>query len=192
MTTWTDVIGWTLLHFIWEGALIGAVTAAALHACRRASARLRYVIACGGLLAALAAVAGTAVALMGGDGFAPPSFISAPAGRVRTTSHVPPTTHRSAQPQAADPVTARPVPFDGATFDTALSAFVAFWVVGVLLLTVRLALGWWRVRRLHAEALAAPASHWLVPAQRIAERLGLSGVVHVVDSLQVDTPTVIG
>ena len=22
MTAWTDVIGWTLLHFVWEGALV--------------------------------------------------------------------------------------------------------------------------------------------------------------------------
>src|SRR4051812_32481389 len=149
MTAWTDVIGWTLLHFIWEGALIGAVTAAALHACRRASARLRYVIACGGLLTALAAVAGTPIALMGGDGFAPQPSVSVPSDPVATTHHLPPTTYRSAQPQVAGTATARPVPLDGTTIDAALSAFVAFWVTGVLLLTVRLGLGWWRVRRLH-------------------------------------------
>src|SRR4051812_4132387 len=192
MTAWTDVIGWALLHFIWEGALIAAVTAAVLHAGRRGSAQLRYVIACGGLLTALAAVAGTPIALMGGDGFAPQRSAPAPSDRVPTTHELPPRTYRSAQPQVAGPPTARPTPFDDTTIDNALSAFVAFWMIGVLLLTARLGLGWWRVRRLHAEALAAPASHWLVPAQRIAERLDLSRVIHVVDSLHVDTPTVIG
>src|SRR3954464_10562454 len=107
MTAWTDVIGWNLLHFIWEGALIAAVTAAVLHACRRASAQLRYVIACGGLLTALAAVAGTPIALMGGDGLAAPATAPAP-DRVPTTYHQPPTTYRSAQPQVAGRATARP------------------------------------------------------------------------------------
>src|SRR3954471_18466318 len=111
MTAWTDVIGWTLLHFIWEGAPAAAVTAAALHACRRASARLRYVIACGGLLTALAAVAGTPIALMGGDGFAPQRSAPAPSDRVPITHHLPAPTYRSAQPQVAGPPTARPAPF---------------------------------------------------------------------------------
>src|SRR5205809_356205 len=108
MTTWTDVIGRTLLHFVWEGALIAAVTAAALHACRRASAQLRYAIACGGLLTALGAVAGTPIALIGGDGFAPPSFVSGPAGRVPATSHLPSPSYAPARPQAAGPVAGRP------------------------------------------------------------------------------------
>jgi uncharacterized protein (TIGR03435 family) len=188
MTTWTDVIGWTLLHFVWEGALIAAVTAAALFACRRASAQLRYVIACAGLFTALAAVAGTPIALLGGDGFAPATSVPAAAGLRGSVAGATPAAH----PRAAGPAAARQLRFDGARIDTALSAFVACWTIGVLLLTVRLGIGWWRVRRLHAEALTAPASSWLAAAQRIAARLDLSGVIHVVDSLHVDTPTVIG
>lgn len=37
-------IGWTLLHFIWQGALIGCVTAVALIAMRNARPGQRYEI----------------------------------------------------------------------------------------------------------------------------------------------------
>lgn len=46
-----DSIGWTLLHFAWQGAVIGAVTALLLAALRNASPALRYNVACTGLLA---------------------------------------------------------------------------------------------------------------------------------------------
>jgi bla regulator protein BlaR1 len=47
-------IGWTLLHFIWQGALIGCATAVALIAMRNAKPQQRYALACGALLLCLA------------------------------------------------------------------------------------------------------------------------------------------
>jgi D-alanyl-D-alanine endopeptidase (penicillin-binding protein 7) len=47
-------IGWTLLHFIWQGALIGCVTALALIAMRNAKPGQRYALACTALLLCLA------------------------------------------------------------------------------------------------------------------------------------------
>ena len=41
MTAWTDVIGWTLVHFLWEGTLIALVCAGLLRVLRRASAHTR-------------------------------------------------------------------------------------------------------------------------------------------------------
>jgi hypothetical protein len=40
-----QAIGWALIHFIWQGALIGLLTAAALLALRRSAADVRYVVA---------------------------------------------------------------------------------------------------------------------------------------------------
>ena len=65
MTAWTDVIGWTLLHFVWEGTLIAGVTALALTVLRRASAQLRYIVVCGGLSMSIATAALTPLVLMG-------------------------------------------------------------------------------------------------------------------------------
>jgi D-alanyl-D-alanine endopeptidase (penicillin-binding protein 7) len=47
-------IGWTLLHFVWQGVLIGCATALALIALRNAGPGPRYTVACAGLLLCLA------------------------------------------------------------------------------------------------------------------------------------------
>jgi bla regulator protein BlaR1 len=47
-------IGWTLLHFVWQGALIGCATGVALIALRNAGPRRRYMVACTALLLCLA------------------------------------------------------------------------------------------------------------------------------------------
>ena len=45
-----DSIGWTLLHYIWQGLLVGSVTALALSLLRNAHPAARYNAACTGLL----------------------------------------------------------------------------------------------------------------------------------------------
>ncbi|MES2759184.1 MAG: M56 family metallopeptidase [Pseudomonadota bacterium] len=47
-------VGVTLLHFVWQGALIGCATAVALIAMRNARPQQRYAVACAGLLLCLA------------------------------------------------------------------------------------------------------------------------------------------
>ena len=46
-------LGWTLVHFLWQGALIGAATAVALFVMRKAKAEHRYTVACTALLLCL-------------------------------------------------------------------------------------------------------------------------------------------
>jgi D-alanyl-D-alanine endopeptidase (penicillin-binding protein 7) len=46
--------GWALLHFVWQGALVGCATALVLTALRNARPETRYAVACLGLLLCLA------------------------------------------------------------------------------------------------------------------------------------------
>jgi bla regulator protein BlaR1 len=46
-----DSVGWTLLHFVWQGALLGIATALALALLRKARPEHRYNVACAALLA---------------------------------------------------------------------------------------------------------------------------------------------
>jgi D-alanyl-D-alanine endopeptidase (penicillin-binding protein 7) len=48
-----SAVGWTLVHFLWQGALVGCVTAAGLVALRRARPEQRYLLACSALLLCL-------------------------------------------------------------------------------------------------------------------------------------------
>jgi GWxTD domain-containing protein len=48
---WDSVrLGWTLIHFVWQGALVAAVVALLLGWLREAPARVRYVVVCVGLV----------------------------------------------------------------------------------------------------------------------------------------------
>jgi D-alanyl-D-alanine endopeptidase (penicillin-binding protein 7) len=47
-------IGWTLIHFVWQGALVGCATAVALAVLRHSRPEHRYMAACAGLLACVA------------------------------------------------------------------------------------------------------------------------------------------
>jgi D-alanyl-D-alanine endopeptidase (penicillin-binding protein 7) len=61
------VLGWTLLHFVWQGALVGCATAVVLTALRNARPERRYLAACAGLLLCLAwPAADLVLALRGG------------------------------------------------------------------------------------------------------------------------------
>jgi len=43
-------IGWALLHFVWQGLLIGWAVALAMYALRGARPQTRYAVACAGML----------------------------------------------------------------------------------------------------------------------------------------------
>ncbi|WUR12663.1 M56 family metallopeptidase [[Empedobacter] haloabium] len=54
MSALVDALGWTLVHFLWQGALIGLATAAVLALLRDAAPQQRYLVACVGLLLCIA------------------------------------------------------------------------------------------------------------------------------------------
>jgi len=56
---WSQRLGWSLVHFLWQGLVIAAMSSVAMAALRRRSARLRYALACTALLVMAAAPAVT-------------------------------------------------------------------------------------------------------------------------------------
>jgi hypothetical protein len=54
-TQFAEAVGWTLIHFLWEGALIAAILAMLFALVR--PPRIRYVAACGALFAMFASFA---------------------------------------------------------------------------------------------------------------------------------------
>ena len=58
--TWTAVLGWTLIHFLWQGTAIALALAMALAVLPRRAARIRYAAGCFALLLMLIVPAVTA------------------------------------------------------------------------------------------------------------------------------------
>src|ERR1044071_8883025 len=58
-----EILGWSLIHFLWQGAALYLVLWLALHAARRLSAANRYWLCCAALLAMFLCPIITAVVL---------------------------------------------------------------------------------------------------------------------------------
>src|SRR6266850_3770984 len=200
MNTSMQVVGWTLIHFVWQGTAIALVIAAALRLTERRSPNVRYLIACAGLAAMLAAPAATARLLWGaraGVAVATDVFDGAidqlktharsSDARLKPRALFEPTGRWTAtlQPAVSDRFSAQQI-------DRFVSGVTITWLAGVVLLLARMAGGWWHVRRLHRHALATASSRWQTTCRRIAYRIGLPAAAHVVESVRVDVPTVVG
>jgi HEAT repeat protein/beta-lactamase regulating signal transducer with metallopeptidase domain len=206
-----DAVGWGLVHFVWQGALVAGVTAIALEATRRSAASVRYAIG----IAALATMAALpivttwrAVTVPGvGTGVVPGvTPVPAEASELRGAGT---DLRAAAEPRPASDEAlvyeGRTTPADGwrqmATrvrqrsaplLAAALPWLVALWALGVLLLSARLVGGWLRARRFRIQGVT-PAPDWCSAAvTRLAARLDLRRRVRVLESKLVEVPLVMG
>jgi uncharacterized protein (TIGR03435 family) len=197
MTSWTDVVGWTLVHFVWQGAVIALAAACILRVLRGSRPQLRYAVACMALATMLASPAFTALVLTRAPRTAVSQTIHvlrAPEGAVLGVAIVAPwspaRTDGSGRNSAQPPTEVRlPVPINT---NRLFSTLITLWLLGVMILLTRLATGCWRVQRLHHVARLEAPSRWQPLAEDLAARLGLRRRFLVVDSARISTPTVIG
>ena len=184
-------LGRTILHSLWQVALVGAVTALALAVLRQATANLRYLVACAGLLVALGLPVATFVVLDNG-GQAGIDRQVAPARAGAGLSLPPGNVPADIRPLARAPISAlRPEP-PPVRLDAAFPWLVAAWALGVLLLSLRLLGAWWAVVRLANRETSPPRAEWRERCDRVLERAGIHRVVRILESSSVAVPTVIG
>jgi len=185
MSAWMQVLGWTLIHFVWQGAVIAIAAAGVLRLCRRRSAESRYVVACVALTAMLASAAVTAGTLQRREALSPDSgaFLGAAGGESAAAGRENVSARGLALGQA-EAVRSR--------VDTALPVIVWLWLIGVTLLLARFTGGCWRVHRLRAGSVGGDRSKWQRVSTRLAQRLRVTAAFEVVESPLVGAPTVIG
>jgi len=185
MAPWIDIVGWTLLHFVWQGTAIGLTAAAGFRLLRTTAPHVRYLLASAAMATMLVAPIATMMRLS-----ASTSAIEGPRFSTSTVS-----TAATRSPDVARDVagtSAARASAGRSRLDAVLPAIVLLWLTGVALLQLRLMGGWWRVRRLHRASLRTTPSAWQAMMAPLATRLGLRHLVHVVETHAVDIPTVIG
>lgn len=187
---WNDPVvqrlGWTLLHFVWQGALLAAAYAAMRALSRDRPANTRYVAGCLTLLLMAAAPVATFVQL---SESAAPQVQSAPAAPYVAPVPVPATSPISLPDWR--------VPGPGLeTFNERLQAvlpwLVVGWVAGVVLLTGRLAVSWLRLRHTRGRCGEALEERLGARVRELQRRLRLSRPVRVMQSALVQVPTLLG
>jgi beta-lactamase regulating signal transducer with metallopeptidase domain len=186
MTLLTHVVGWTLVHFLWQGAFLGLATAVALRGCRRRSSQFRYAIACLGLASMAAAPALTSVRLWQASAVDLSRPHPAASGAISASAADPATPEESRSSHAS--TRSRATGRGGAW----LSLVVLGWLAGVLFLLARFAGGWWRVGRLRTVGVIGSTAGWQAVAERLAARLRVGRRFVVTESTIVGAPTVIG
>ncbi len=165
-------IGLVLIHFLWQGSVIGAFTAIVLKATPRATARIRYGVAGAGLVAMMCAPLLTLGVV----------WQAAPAAMTDAATVAVTTSASSAGATSAPP----------AMFATLLPAVVLAWAVGVCMLTTRLVGAWWRTERVRRRDVRPVGDGLTRALHRLAATLGVHRRVTLLESAWVDVPTVVG
>ncbi len=192
-----QVMGWALLHFLWQGALLGVLTAGALALLRRSAADVRYVVATIALSLMLTLPMVTALQLWRGQQAADGSGRQTPAACCDGAVAAAPST--PAVPEAVDsaaPLAPAPAFLSGRiqrpNVESWLPIFVLVWLCGVAILTLRLLSGWLWVQRMKSHAAAPAGEGWQRIGERLSRRLHITRRVRLLESKLVDVPTVIG
>ncbi|MGM9486173.1 M56 family metallopeptidase [Ideonella sp. YS5] len=170
-------LGMALLHFVWQGALVGCLAAIGLALLRNARPQARY------------ALCGTALVLC----------MCLPAWHVLAPAPAPAEAWMSEAPIHVAGVTAtmphRVQALSVAALAPGLPAVVLIWSIGAALMSLRLALGVGWVRRLHVAARAS--NHridpvWTARLAELAQRMGLRRLprLHVLEG--VEGPVTVG
>jgi len=183
-----QAIGWSLLHLVWEAALVAGILAAVLALMTRRSANARYIVSCAAL--ALLPLLAAVTAYRAYE--APLSAASAPSSD-RTVAP-------DAPVSASATLTSFLVPADDSTTLRALAEsardwlpqIVLLWLVGVTFFSIRLVVSWTRVQRLAKSGVPDATSNWQRVASRLAESLRLRRAIQLLESAAVEVPTVIG
>lgn len=178
-----ESLGWTLIHFVWQGAAVGLIFALLMRACRHTSPNLRYVIGlvcmCALLLLPIATYwyvyqsgqVGNSQSLMA----AGPALLGQAIG-------------------AASAIAANQSWL--VALETYISAYLPWivmaWGFGVALLSLRVCLGWWRLEKLSREGVSPLAPELQQQVAVLCDLLGVRQSVTVLESTRVGVPTVMG
>lgn len=193
----TDALALTLLHFVWQGALLGLIAFVVLRVMRPERATTRYAFGVG-TLALMLITAVTTLALTWsspspreGERNATTAAASVPVEfTTGTRTIVEQKTQLRTDVEATDTLTGE---FSFAPFGpSASTAIVAIWSVGVLALSLRLLGGWMLTRRLTRQAVTAVEPSVTAAARIVSDRLRLRRAVSILESRAVVVPTLIG
>lgn len=193
-----QALGWTLIHFIWQGALVAVVYAGFSILIRRFSANVRYAAACGAMLLMLIAPAATMLAISTGVDN-PAREITVGTGlsdQSNKTFELSPTTSMPASQPEIEPApasqTASLKQWTQERLPRAMPWLLALWFAGVLFLSLRFAGGLVMVHRLKRSETSANVDLWQDKLAETARRLRVSRPVRLCESALVEVPTVIG
>ena len=180
MQPWVERLGMTLLHFLWQGAIIVVIYASARKSgTRTLSPNGRYFLACAALMAMAIAPVVTWTMLRGASPASVAVTFTAPLSAARTEPARFISVSLSSDAEYAMP---RPV----------LSWVVAFWLIGATAFSLRLFSGWILAERLRYRMVRAASAEWQRTLDRLKSRISVCRPVRLLVSGALQAPAAVG
>ena len=182
----TNVVGWTLIHFLWQGTVVAAllVLANAVIGSRRAN--LRYAVSCASLALLAALPIATAWSLsrsLDPDALSPAPLMVAdistalfePFAIIQETVSVNGSTSISAE-----------------QIEQVLPWIVQLWLIGAAVFLARMAGGWRHLQSVRSSSVPIAHPQWQGIVLVHAHRMGIRTSVQLLESARIAVPAVVG
>lgn len=177
---WVERLGMTLLHFLWQGAIIVSIYAAARRwGARTLGANGRYFLACAAFTAMAIAPVVTWMLLHGPTPESVAVTFAAPLSAARTEP-----ARSISLSLPADAARTVPGPF--------LVWVVVFWLTGASVFSLRLLCGWIVAERLRSRMVRPASVEWQRILDRLKTRICVSRPVRLLVSGRVQAPAAMG
>jgi len=192
-------LGWTLIHFVWQAAVVTLLLAVVLRCLRRSSSNVRYIASC----LALALIVALPLVTMS---FVEVSRPVAEAGPILTPPPADPTPVEVIElaDLPLEPLDAAPLETPQQTvripwtqriataLEPALPWLVLGWLLGVFGLSTWHLGGWAQLQRMKRRMVRNVAEPLHAALAKLSSRLGVRRTVGLLESALVDVPTVVG
>ncbi len=194
-----QAVGWALVHFVWQGALVAILFASLRVVLRRSTAGVRYALACASLLLMLALPVATILLLAPPPPSIPGGEQTANAARAiaRLRQMTAGLSGQSSSLLRLTIASTAPPAFLqwralSERFAALLPWLVSVWLAGVTALSLRIFGGWVITQRLKRYMTNPVAPEWREAVARLSRRMRLSRTVRLCESVMMEVPTVIG
>lgn len=196
-------LGYSLIHFIWQGALVWILLASVRVMLKRSKPSVRYTAACAALLLMLALPVITAFTVARSS----VSFAALSNTQTKTRATVSLLRDGGATTSAQDGSSSESTTAASIieSWKASLSVWltdermasltpwlVSIWLGGVLLLSVRVFGGWLMAQRLKRSMTRNAEELWQATVLRLSNHLGIRRTVRLCESALAEVPTVIG
>lgn len=192
-------LGWTLVHFVWQAAVVALLLAVALRLLRRRNANARYIVSCLALLLAVALPLVTLPLIEVSRPVAEAGPILNPQPAEVTPVEVIELADLPLEPLDAAlleaPERTNRTPWTqriATTFEPALPWLVLGWLLGVFGLSAWHLGGWAQLQRMKRRMVRDVAEPLRAALADLSNRLGVRRTVGLLESALVEVPTVVG
>ncbi|HEY4650997.1 MAG TPA: M56 family metallopeptidase [Pontibacter sp.] len=180
-----NALGWTLLHSLWQGALISLTLALLLVLLQRHTATLRYYMAIGAMLLQLLVSGAT-------FGYHYTAATPEPTATAAATEQV----HVYGQTTVLSTIAAtnwqQALSVTQLYFEQHLPFIVTLWLLGLLVMALRFMGGLAYAQRLRYQKCTLLGEKWQDIKQQLATQIGVKQVVQLAESALVKVPVVVG